>query len=73
MLIRFSDGTILMGSIQMYGGLWCFREGEFENEYRYNALIKPSPLSIEFNNTYFEKLISTPEFQRLSLKALRIY
>lgn len=69
MLIEFSDGTALSGSVQMYGGLWCFNEGTFENDYRTVALEKPSPLSLEFDLDYFTHLIESNEVQKLSLKA----
>ncbi|MBF7097695.1 endonuclease VIII [Alkalibacter mobilis] len=69
MLLEFSDGLSLSASIQMYGGLWCFEEGTFENDYRSSALKKPSPLCPEFNEKYFSKLIETDRVQKISLKA----
>jgi formamidopyrimidine-DNA glycosylase len=68
-LIEFEDGSALSGSVQMYGGLWCFVEGEFENQYRHVALTKPSPLSTEFDANYFSGMIEAGNFQKLSLKA----
>lgn len=69
MLIEFSDGSALSGSVQMYGGLWCFQEGTFDNEYRNSALAKPSPLSLGFDRDYFSGLIEANDVQKLSLKA----
>lgn len=69
LLIEFDDGTALSGSIQMYGGLWCFREGEFDNPYYESARNKPSPLSAEFDDKYFERLIASSDVQKLSVKA----
>jgi len=69
MLIEFSDGAAMSGSVQMYGGLWCFKEGEFENEYRTAALEKPSPLTLEFDSLYFQNLIELDSVQKLSTKA----
>jgi len=69
MLIEFLDGTALSGSVQMYGGLWCFKEGAFENEYRKMALEKPSPLSPAFGADYFQSLIKLESVQKLSVKA----
>ncbi len=70
LLIEFEDGTAVSASVQMYGGLWCFREGDFSNPYYEAAVGKPSPLSDEFDQDYFDRLIAAPEVQKLSLKAL---
>lgn len=69
LLIEFNDATALSGSVQMYGGLWCFREGEFDNPYYESAKSKPSPLSSEFNDVYFGELINNSDAQKLSVKA----
>jgi formamidopyrimidine-DNA glycosylase len=69
MLIEFSDGTALSASVQMYGGLSCFKEGTYQNQYRDVAMQKPSPLSSEFDEGYFRELIRANEVQKLSLKA----
>ncbi len=69
LLIEFEDGTAVSASIQMYGGLWCFREGEFENPYYDVARAKPSPLSNEFKKAYFDGLINVSDVQKLSAKA----
>jgi formamidopyrimidine-DNA glycosylase len=69
LLVEFADGTALSGSIQMYGGLWCFKEGEYQNKYYDIARSKPSPLSDEFNREYFTSLIMSPAVQNLSAKA----
>ena len=53
----------------MYGGLWCFKEGEFHNPYYNTARCKPSPLSDRFDGAYFDCLITAPEVQKLSAKA----
>jgi formamidopyrimidine-DNA glycosylase len=69
LLIEFEDGTAISASIQMYGGLWCFKEGEFQNPYYDAAKSKPSPLSDEFDRVYFENLITPSDVQQLSVKA----
>jgi len=69
MLIVFADNTALSASVQMYGGLWGFCEGEFQNPYREVAMIKPSPLSPIFDEAYFTTMISDESVQKLSLKA----
>ena len=56
LLIEFSDGSALVCSVQMYGGLWAFKEGTFDNEYYLVAKQKPSPLSDVFDWNAFEDL-----------------
>ncbi|WP_425445818.1 hypothetical protein [Dethiothermospora halolimnae] len=68
LLIEFDDSSSMTGSVQMYGGLWCFKEGEFDNKYYDIAKEKPSPLSEEFDMEYFHNLISLDDVQRLSAK-----
>lgn len=69
LLIEFEDGTAISASVQMYGGLWCFKEGEFDNPYYDTARSKPSPLSEEFDEAYFNRLITSVDVQKLSAKA----
>lgn len=68
LLLGFDDGSSLVGSVQMYGGLWAFREGEFDNKYYLVAKTKPSPLSAGFDQAYFESLLEESS-AKLSLKA----
>jgi formamidopyrimidine-DNA glycosylase len=69
LLVVFGDGSGLSGSVQMYGGLWCYLEGELDNPYYETARAKPSPLSEVFNAEYFQGIITRPDVQKLSLKA----
>jgi formamidopyrimidine-DNA glycosylase len=70
LLIEFGDGTALCASVQMYGGIWCFKEGTFDNTYYKTAEEKPSPLTEEFDSSYFESILDDPEAIKLSAKAL---
>jgi len=70
LLIEFEDFSALIASVQMYGGLWCFRDGEFQNKYFLQAKDKPLPLSQSFDQAYFESIISAPKIENLSAKAL---
>ncbi len=70
LLIEFTDGSALSASVQMYGGMGAFGEGGLDNRYYRVAKEKPSPFSPKFDNVYFDKIISAPEVQKLSLKAL---
>jgi formamidopyrimidine-DNA glycosylase len=69
LLLEFEDSSALSGSVQMYGGLWCFKEGEFENYYYDVAREKPSPLSAAFSEQYFSELLSSSSSSGLSAKA----
>ena len=68
LLLEFDDGSSLVGWVQMYGGLWAFREGEFDNKYYLIAKKKPSPLSSDFDKAYFDSLFEEGA-AKLSLKA----
>lgn len=69
LLIEFEDFSAISVSVQMYGGLWCFKEGEFDYSYYKVAKEKPSPLTNAFDKSYFINLISMEDIQRLSAKA----
>lgn len=66
--IEFDDTTALVCTIQMYGGIWAFHKGEFDNMYYIGAKEKPSPLSERFNKQYFRSL-RTEGTGKLSAKA----
>lgn len=70
LLIEFEGNCALSASVQMYGGIWCFSDGEFDNPYYLVSKTKPSPLSEDFDEEYFHELASNPEVQKLSVKAL---
>jgi formamidopyrimidine-DNA glycosylase len=68
LLFEFQDGSALSMSVQMYGGMGCFRTGELDNKYYKTAKEKPSPLSAGFSKAYFDQLIRDPKVKSLSLK-----
>lgn len=69
LLLIFNDGSVLTGSVQMDGGLWCFKAGTNQNPYDTVAKEKPSPLTEAFDRAYFEQLGSHAGVEKLSLKA----
>lgn len=69
LLVEFDDGTALAASVQMYGGLWAYREGDFHNPYFDVACEKPSPLTDEFDSDYFAGLLNTDGAASKSAKA----
>jgi formamidopyrimidine-DNA glycosylase len=70
LLVEFEDGSALSVAMKMYGGVGAFPEGKLENEYYQVAREKPSPLSAEFDDAYFDRIISADDVQKLSMKAL---
>ncbi|HEX3048072.1 MAG TPA: endonuclease VIII, partial [Bacillota bacterium] len=68
LMVEFENSGALTASVQMYGGIWCF-QGAFDNPYYKVAQEKPSPLSSEFNEAWFEGMLAAPEHQKLSAKA----
>lgn len=69
LLLEFISGKKLFFTVQMYGGIMAFREGENENPYYMTAGAKPSPLTQEFNYAYWDNLLSS-ETKNPSMKAL---
>ncbi len=67
LLVEFDDDCILVGSVQMYGGLWCF-DKETDNDYYNGAISKPSPLSDAFDFDYFMALVGDEVLSKKSLK-----
>jgi len=70
LLLEFDDGSALSVTVQMYGGLGAFVEGELDNFYYRVAREKPSPLSSAFDEAYFDSIFSDDRVKKLSLKAL---
>jgi len=70
LLIEFADGSGLSASVQMYGGICCFREGEYDNTYYILAKAKPGPLSAEYDREYFAGIVHAEGADRLSIKAI---
>lgn len=67
--IQFDDQSQLVCTVQMYGGLYAFSEGEFDSPYYQVAREKPSPLSNEFDRAYFKNILNQKP-DKLSIKAL---
>ena len=68
LLIEFTDGTFISATVQMYAMLYCQKRAEIDNKYYLISKAKPSPLTDEFNLTYFKNLI-TESKASLSAKA----
>jgi formamidopyrimidine-DNA glycosylase len=70
LLIEFEDASALSVTVQMYAGIGAFPAGELDNKYYRIAREKPSPFSSDFDEAYFNGIVSAPEVQKLSLKAM---
>lgn len=66
--LQFDDLSSLVCTVQMYGGLWAFVDGENDNPYYLFAKEKPSPLTRQFDQCYFEDLIINTK-PNISVKA----
>lgn len=67
--LEFDDDSSLVATVQMYGGLCAFRDGENKNPYYLTAEEKPSPLTDAFSESYFSFLLSRDPLAKLSAKA----
>ncbi|MEA4962552.1 DNA-formamidopyrimidine glycosylase family protein [Lutispora sp.] len=69
LLLEFEDDTAVSATIQMWGCLFCFGDGDQESVSDYYPLkISPSPLSDSFDRTYFNSLFDE-KTAKLSAKA----
>ena len=68
LLLVFGDGSALVCSVSMYGGMMAFKQGEEENGYITGSRTKVSPLADGFNRAYFE-LLREATSEKLSAKA----
>ena len=66
--IEFEDGSSLVSSVHMYGGIWAFPADIFDNKYYRISKEKVSPLTDSFDKTYFKSLFDE-KTDKLSLKA----
>jgi formamidopyrimidine-DNA glycosylase len=67
--VEFDDFSSLIGSVEMYGGLWAFPEGRFDSPYYTVAKQKPSPLTAQFDYNHFKALLPHEKLNSLSAKA----
>ncbi len=57
LLVTLDDGSFLVFSVAMYGGIQAFT-GVLDNPYYKGALSKPSPLGAGFDKAYFDELFA---------------
>ena len=69
LLVRFDDGSALVGTVAMYGGLWAFPVGAMDDNFYYTAAKNAVPLLSEaFDYAYFQTLFND-KTGKLSAKA----
>jgi len=68
LLLVLDDGSHLVCTVQMYGMLWAAPAGTNDNFYYKVTWEKPTPLSEEFDRTYWSDLLSAAS-PKLSVKA----
>jgi len=68
LLLEFDDGSAIVCSVQMYGGIFAFEEGSKDDFYYIIAKEKPSPYTDAFDRKYFDSLRQGLK-QTLSVKA----
>ena len=67
--IRFDDGSGIICTVQMYGGMVAFPAGTYDNFYYRVACEKPTPLDEAFDEAYFGRIVAEAG-PKLSVKAL---
>jgi formamidopyrimidine-DNA glycosylase len=68
LFVELLDGSALICTVQMYGGMQAFKADAYDNPYYRIAREKPSPLVDAFDEAYFEKMLSESK-PALSAKA----
>lgn len=68
--LGFEDGSALVCTVQMYGGLMAFPVGGMDDNFYYTvARDKPSPLTGAFDRAYFDGIVNATD-AKTSAKAL---
>jgi formamidopyrimidine-DNA glycosylase len=66
--LAFEDGSVLTASVQMYGAVLAFEDGQLDSDYYTVAKQKPFPLTPAFDMDYFVSLVDDAAV-KLSAKA----
>ncbi len=69
LLLEFDDGSALVATVQMYGGLFAYPEGGMDNFYQTVARELPNPLDDGFDAAHFGRIVEATEGKE-SVKAL---
>ena len=69
LLLEFEDGDAICCTVQMLGSILAFPDGMNDDFYYKVAREKPSPLSDEFDEAYFDSLFAGDTKNKLTAKA----
>lgn len=69
LVVLFEGGEGFFCTVRMYGGFMLYPQGKSDNPYYTVSKEKPSPLSAEFDEAYFNQIVSETD-AKLSAKAL---
>lgn len=69
LLLQLEGGDFIVASVQMYGALIVRKAGEVENTYYWLNKEAPSIIDGELTYDMFHSMITSPDVQKLSLKA----
>ncbi len=56
LLIEFDDNSVLVCTVQMYGAVLAFADGQYDNKYYSVSKEKPQPINDAFDREYFDAL-----------------
>jgi formamidopyrimidine-DNA glycosylase len=68
LLIAFDDGSCIVFTVAMYGGIWAYKN-IFDNPYYQRSVYSISPLDDKFDEVFFDNIFKST-VKDLSLKAL---
>ena len=69
MYIGFEDGSCIVCTIQMYGGISVSKAGEDQNPYYLTARRKPTPLTDAFDEAYFLQMYEEAKNKKKNMSA----
>jgi len=67
--VGFDDGSGFVCTVQMYGFMYLFKDGEGDNIYYQVSVQKPTPFTDEFDKAYFDEIVKSAG-PKASAKAL---
>lgn len=72
LLVELDDDSAFSCSVQMYGGIYCFKHGAQINSYYHAAIERISPYQKAFDQAYFDHLVraALDSNPKLSVKGL---
>ncbi len=71
LLVRFEDGSAITCTVQMWGCMFCYEKGDESGGVPVQCYLNPSPtpIDVDFDRAYFDRLLSSVDALKLSAKA----